>query len=57
MKIRLKCRYCGSTSVGKDAWASWDEGMQEWVHGGTYDTGFCNDCGREQDDFDEEELP
>lgn len=56
-KIVMKCPDCGSANVGKDSWASWDVGRQEWVHGDVYDHGFCNDCGQDQRGFNEEEVP
>ena len=46
-----QCTSCGSTSICKDAlasWAtlaSWDIDKQEWVLASEYDSGHCESCG------------
>ncbi len=43
-KIKMKCTKCGSTDVRKDAWAEWDEDLQDWVLGSVFDEAFCFKC-------------
>lgn len=52
---RMRCAYCGSLSVRRDADAEWDEGRQEWVLVAVYDQATCEDCGGETS-IDEEVL-
>ena len=40
--IELKCTFCGSTNVFKDAAAEWDTEKQDWVLSSTYDHAWCN---------------
>jgi Zn finger protein HypA/HybF involved in hydrogenase expression len=44
MKTYL-CPECGSDNIQLDASAAWDTTEQEWVLSGTYDEGWCNECG------------
>ena len=46
-KQRPVCRYCGSTEILRDAWASWDPDQQEWVLEAIFDFFHCNRCGGE----------
>lgn len=54
-RLKMVCGHCGSENVGRDAYVSWNEKTQEWELGGIYDSGFCNDCGRD-DPIEEEEI-
>ena len=36
------CEVCGSSNIGKDAWAVWEN--QEWVLGPIFDHLKCLDC-------------
>jgi hypothetical protein len=47
-KVRMVCKYCGSTDVARDAWAEWDEDAQEWVLGPVYDYSKCLSCEEEK---------
>lgn len=42
--VAVRCRTCGSGDVIRDAWARWDEAMQAWTLGSTFDAAFCNAC-------------
>lgn len=55
-KIDIVCPVCGSKSVGRDATASWCVETQDWELSGVMDSGFCNDCGRDDLTLDEEEI-
>jgi hypothetical protein len=57
MKVVLRCRYCGSTNIGRESLSYWDVEKQCWVHGDIYDDGFRRDCGAERKSFDEVEVP
>jgi hypothetical protein len=46
-RVSYVCRWCGSSSVYTDAWASWDVEKQDWVLDHTSTTEFCNDCYEE----------
>jgi hypothetical protein len=44
-KVKMVCRECGGTDVKRDAWAEWDEDLQEWVlSGDPFDAAQCDDC-------------
>ena len=43
-RIRLTCSKCGSTDVGRDAWAAWLEGDQRYVLRNVFDQGYCFAC-------------
>lgn len=53
-KINIKCKYCGSEDVLRDAWASWDFGKQEWVLNDVFDAAHCNTCEGETSLIEEE---
>ncbi len=40
-----RCPQCGGDNVGWDAYSTIDPVTGEEVLGGTYDNGWCNDCG------------
>lgn len=43
-RIRLTCSQCGSTDVGRDAWAAWLEWEQEYAVRSVFDQGYCFNC-------------
>ena len=43
-RIRLTCSECGSTDVGRDGWAAWDEDKQEYIVRNVFDQGYCFAC-------------
>lgn len=43
-RVSYVCRWCGSSAVVTDAWASWDVEKQDWILDHTSTTEFCNDC-------------
>lgn len=43
-RIRLTCSECGSTDVGRDAWAAWLEWEQEYAVRSVFDQGYCFNC-------------
>ena len=45
--VQVCCKTCGGQNVKRDAWASWDPDIQEWVLGQVFDAGHCDDCGGE----------
>ena len=47
MPIQIKCKFCGSTNVMRDAWAVWDTGKQDWVLGSVFDAAQCDACDAE----------
>lgn len=51
------CKYCDSTDVKLDAFASWDTETQQWVLAVTYDNGFCSACERDAKSFNWKEIP
>ena len=56
MKTRKTCSVCGSTDIRIDAWAEWDEEIQEWVLSEVYDAAFCMGCEGECK-IEEKEFP
>lgn len=44
MPIEIVCSECGSTDVGRDAWAAWDRERQKWVIHNVFDDGHCFRC-------------
>jgi len=47
IKKNMVCKYCNSDTVLRDAWASWDEDLQDWVLETVFDQGHCGDCDGE----------
>lgn len=45
--VQICCKTCGGQNVKRDAWASWDPDIQEWVLEQVFDAGHCDDCGGE----------
>lgn len=45
--VQVCCMTCGSQNVKRDAWASWDPDIQEWVLEQVFDAGHCDDCDGE----------
>jgi hypothetical protein len=43
-KIRMVCEVCGSDEVMRDAWAVWNEDLQEWELGDIFDHAQCDRC-------------
>lgn len=54
--VQICCKTCGGQNVKRDAWASWDPDIQEWVLEQVFDAGHCDDCGGETS-LTEEPLP
>lgn len=54
-RIQIVCSNCGSDDVRRDAWATWDEGAQDWTLGEVFDQGFCAACDGEAH-LDEQEI-
>ena len=54
--VQICCATCGSQNVKRDAWASWDADIQEWVLEQVFDAGHCDDCDGEAS-LTEEPLP
>ena len=48
----FRCPECGGDRVGWDAYSNFDPVTQSEVLGGSYDGGWCNDCG----EFEPEEY-
>lgn len=47
MRVTYVCIRCGSRKVARDAWAEWDEDVQEWVLGSSHDYAYCHRCASE----------
>lgn len=45
--VQVCCKTCGGQNVKRDAWASWDPDIQEWVLEQVFDAGHCDDCDGE----------
>lgn len=45
--ITIRCSSCGSADVMRDAWARWDDAVQDWVLGAVFDAAFCETCERD----------
>ena len=43
-RIRLICSECGSTDVGRDAWAEWNEKLQMFEATHIFKQGHCFNC-------------
>lgn len=43
----LRCSYCKSEDVVRDAWACWSVENQEWELGEVFDHSFCTACESE----------
>lgn len=58
MKLRMKCRDCGSTSVLRDAYAEWNEESQEWELQNIFDAAICcsEECDGGETEIEEEEI-
>ena len=54
--MQVCCKTCGGQNVKRDAWASWDPDIQEWVLEQVFDAGHCDDCDGEAS-LTEEPLP
>ena len=54
--VQVCCKTCGGQNVKRDAWASWDSDIQEWVLEQVFDAGHCDDCDGEVS-LTEEPLP
>lgn len=54
--VQICCKTCGGQNVKRDAWASWDPDIQEWVLEQVFDAGHCDDCDGETS-LTEEPLP
>lgn len=54
--VQICCATCGGQNVKRDAWASWDPDIQEWVLEQVFDAGHCDDCDGETS-LTEEPLP
>ena len=54
--VQVCCKTCGGQNVKRDAWASWDPDIQEWVLEQVFDAGHCDDCDGETS-LTEEPLP
>ena len=46
-KIEMICKHCKSDDVVMDAWAIWDDLIQEWVLDNVFDDAFCKNCDGE----------
>lgn len=46
-RVAIKCKYCGSKDVVRDAYAEWDEQRQMWVLCSVFDEAYCSACGDE----------
>ena len=53
-KIKIRCKYCGSEYVKRDADAMWNVDTQEWELVSVYDNATCEDCGGETSLIEEE---
>lgn len=55
--MKLECKTCGSTNIRRDAWAEWDQELQQWLLGDLYDKEvWCSGCDTEGwDNIKEEE--
>jgi hypothetical protein len=49
------CKLCGSENVRKDAWASWDSTINEWILNDVFDYEHCEECEGETTIIDKEE--
>jgi hypothetical protein len=47
MRVTFICETCSSKLVTRDAWAEWDEELQDWVLGAAFDYAFCHVCEEE----------
>jgi len=54
--VQVCCKTCGSQNVKRDAWASWDPDIQDWVLEQVFDAGHCDDCDGETS-LTEDPLP
>lgn len=54
-KIKIVCETCGSDVVTRDAWAAWDEDLQDWVLGAVFDYAYYHKC-EEETNLDEVPL-
>ena len=45
--VTFVCRTCKGTDVVRDAWAVWNEELQQWELGSLYDHAHCNTCDGE----------
>jgi len=45
--MQIVCRYCGSHTVLRNVWASWDFEKQQWVLADSLDHAHCCDCDNE----------
>lgn len=43
----MKCKYCESEDVRRDAWARWDPDVGEWVLKEVFPNDWCVDCDAE----------
>jgi len=55
MKLRMKCRHCGSEEVFLDAYAEWDFDLQYWKLSNVYEEAWCNQCEGETKIVEEDE--
>jgi len=46
-KVHPACHRCGSKEVLRDAYAVWDNDLQDWVLHSTYDDYRCDSCDEE----------
>ncbi|SCW95978.1 hypothetical protein SAMN05660859_0164 [Ancylobacter rudongensis] len=43
-RLTMRCSYCDSENVMRDAWATWSVEDQSWCLGNVFDAAFCEDC-------------
>lgn len=43
--ITMRCKYCKSANVFRDAWAEWSDEDQDWILQNVFDDGYCESCG------------
>lgn len=53
--IKIVCKHCGAIDVRRDAWAEWNENLQEWKLAEVYDNSYCMSCDSDTS-LKEEEL-
>ena len=53
MRIQVICKWCGSTSINKDAYASWNVDTQVWELDDVNEYESCGDC---EDETSTEEI-
>ena len=53
--MKKVCKHCGSEDVVRDAWASWDSTLGEWVLSDIFDYEFCQECEGDTTIIDKEE--